>query len=130
MNDLGFLSRNTQADLDYNVVLTKSNILGIQSRKTTLPSINQYNIDEEPAQFGQSIGRAWDYNYNNNNRFYSRVLYLSKRVGDRPDRGTGDFRIPERSPPSSFLRSIFSSNPAQNIALSLSLEDGHEDLGS
>ena len=124
MNDLGFLSRNSQVNLDYNFVLTESNIPGIQSRTTTLTSINQYNIDGEPVQLGQSIGRAW--NYINNNSFDFRFLYLPRRVDDRLGRGTGNFRIPERYT----LSSNFSSNPAQNIALSLSLEAGQEDLGS
>ena len=124
MNDLGFLSRNSQVNLDYNFVLTESNIPGIQSRTTTLTSINQYNIDGEPVQLGQSIGRTW--NYINNNSFDFRFLYLPRRVDDRLGRGTGNFRIPERYT----LSSNFSSNPAQNIALSLSLEAGQEDLGS
>jgi hypothetical protein len=118
MNDLGFLLQNPQVSLGYNVVLTESNILGIQSRKTTSTSINQYNIDRKPLQFGQSIGRAW--NNNKNCRFDFRFFYLPKRVGGL-GRGSGDFRIPERY--------SFSSNPAQNIALSLSLEAGQEDLG-
>jgi len=124
MNDLGFLSRNSQMNLDYNFVLTESNIPGIQSRTTTLTSINQYNIDGEPVQLGQSIGRAW--NYINNNSFDFRFLYLPSRVDDRLGRGTGDFRIPERYT----ISSNFSSNPARNIAFSLNLEAGQEDLGS
>ena len=124
MNDLGFLSRNSQVNLDYNFVLTESNIPGIQSRTTTITSINQYNIDGEPVQLGQSIGRAWS--YINNNSFDFRFLYLPSRVDDRLGRGTGDFRIPERYT----LSSNFSSNPARNIAFSLNLEAGQEDLGS
>ena len=124
MNDLGFLSRYSQMNLDYNFVLTESNIPGIQSRTTTLTSINQYNIDGEPVQLGQSIGRAW--NYINNNSFDFRFLYLPSRVDDRLGRGTGDFRIPERYT----ISSNFSSNPARNIAFSLTLEAGQEDLGS
>jgi hypothetical protein len=76
MNDLGFLLQNPQVSLGYNVVLTESNILGIQSRKTTSTSINQYNIDRKPLQFGQSIGRAW--NNNKNCRFDFRFFIFPK----------------------------------------------------
>jgi hypothetical protein len=128
MNDLGFLLRNPQVNLGYNGVLTESTISGIQSRKTTSTSINQYNIDRKPLQFGQSIGRAW--NNNKNCRFDFRFLYLPRRADDSLGRGSGDFRIPERYSFSSNFGYNFSSNPAQNIALSLSLEAGQEDLGS
>ena len=40
MNNLGFVLWNSQVNLGYNVVLTESNILGIQSRKTTSTLIN------------------------------------------------------------------------------------------
>jgi hypothetical protein len=124
MNDLGFLSRNSQMNLDYNFVLTESDVPGIQSRTTTLSSINQYNIDGDPVQVGQSVGRAW--NYNNNDSFDLMFLYLPKRVDDRLGRGSGDFRIPERYN----LRTNYSSNPANKIAWTLNLEAGQEDLGS
>ena len=45
MNDVGFLARNSQMNLDYNFVLTESDVPGITSRTTTISSINQYNTD-------------------------------------------------------------------------------------
>lgn len=123
MNDLGFLTRNSQVNLDYNFLLTESDIPGIQSRTTTISLINNYNVDGNPVQNGQSIGRTW--NYLNNDTFDLTLLYLPKRIDDRLGRGTGDFRIPERYS----LRSNFSSNPAKIIAWSLNLEATQEDLG-
>ena len=123
MNNLGFLTRNSQMNLDYNFMLTESNIPGIQSRTTTISLINNYNTDGNPVQNGQSIGRAWT--YLNNDTFDVTVLYLPKRVDDRLGRDTGDFRIPERFS----LRTSFSSNPAKSVAWSLNLEATQEDLG-
>ena len=123
MNDVGFLARNSQMNLDYNFVLTESDVPGITSRTTTISSINQYNTDGRPVQVGQSIGRAW--NYLNNDSFDLMFLYLPPRVDDRLGRGTGDFRIPERFN----LRSNFSSDPANNLAWSLNLEASQDDLG-
>jgi hypothetical protein len=123
MNNVGFLTRNSQMNLDYNFVRTESNIPGIRSRTTTISLINNYNTDGNPVQNGQSIGRAW--NYLNNDNFDVSFLYLPKRVDDRLGRGTGDFRIPERFS----LSSSYSSNPARALAWSLSLEATQEDLG-
>ena len=123
MNNVGFLTRNSQMNLDYNFLLTESDIPGIQSRTTTISLINNYNTDRNPVQNGQSIGRAW--NYLNNDSFDVSFLYLPKRVDDRLGRGTGDFRIPERFS----LSSNYSSNPARALAWSLSLEATQEDLG-
>ena len=123
MNDMGFLARNSQQNLDYNFVLTESDIPSIQSRTTTIALTNQYNTDGSPVQNAQSIGRTW--NYLNNDTFDFQFLYLPKRVDDRLGRGTGDFRIPERFS----LRANFTSNPADTLAWSLSLDAGQEDLG-
>ena len=123
MNDMGFLSRNSQMNLDYNFIRTESDIPGLQSRATTFTSVNQYNIDGTSVLAGQFIGRTW--NYLNNDAFDLSLQYFPKRVDDRLGRGTGDFRIPERFG----LRSSFSSNPANNIAWSVNLDASQEDLG-
>ena len=123
MNNVGFLTRNSQMNLDYNFVLTESDIPSLQSRTTTISLINNYNTDGNPVQNGQSIGRTW--NFLNNNSFDITALYLPKRVDDRLGRGTGDFRIPERFS----LSSNFISNPAKSFAWSINLEATQEDLG-
>ena len=123
MNDVGFLARNSQQNLDYNFVLTESDIPGLQSRTTTIALTNQYNIDGTPVQNAQSVARTW--NYLNNDTVDVQFLYLPKRADDRLGRGTGDFRIPERFS----LRTSFSSNPANVLAWSLNLDAGQEDLG-
>ena len=123
MNNLGFLTRNSQMNLDYNFVLTESDIPDLQSRTTTISLINNYNTNGDPVQNGQSIGRTW--NYLNNDSFDVTFLYLPKRVDDRLGRGTGNFRIPERFS----LSSNFISNPAKSLAWSVNLEATQEDLG-
>ena len=123
MNDMGFLARNSQQNLDYNFVLTESDIPGLQSRTTTIALTNQYNIEGSPVQNAQSVARTW--NYLNNDTADIQFLYLPKRVDDRLGRGTGDFRIPERFS----LRTSFSSNPANVLAWSVNLDAGQEDLG-
>ena len=123
MNDMGFLARNSQQNLDYNLVLTESDIPGLQSRTTTIALTNQYNIEGSPVQNAQSVARTW--NYLNNDTADIQFLYLPKRVDDRLGRGTGDFRIPERFS----LRTSFSSNPANVLAWSVNLDAGQEDLG-
>ena len=123
MNDMGFLARNSQQNLDYNFVLTESDIPGLQSRTTTIALTNQYNVEGSPVQNAQSVARTW--NYLNNDTADIQFLYLPKRVDDRLGRGTGDFRIPERFN----LRTSFSSNPANVLAWSLTLTAGQDDLG-
>tara|TARA_B100000676_G_scaffold200335_1_gene196826 strand:- start:2810 stop:5320 length:2511 start_codon:yes stop_codon:yes gene_type:complete len=123
MNDVGFLSRNSQMNLDYNFVRTESNIPGIQSRTTTFTSVNQYNTDGSSVLAGQFIGRTW--NYLSNETFDLTLQYFPQRVDDRLGRGTGEFRIPERFG----VRSSFSSAPANILAWSLDLEASQEDLG-
>ena len=124
MNDLGFLSRNSQKNLDYNFVLTESDIPGLQSRTTTLGLINRYNADDgSPVALARFAGRTW--NYLNNNTFDISVRDAPRKVDDRLGRGTGDFRLPDRF---NFSTS-FSSNPANALAWSLNLNAGQDDLG-
>ena len=123
MNDLGFISRNSQMNLDYNLVLTESNIPGLTSRMTMLTSVNQYNTEGDSVLSGQFVGRTW--NYLNNDSFDVTLTYFPKRVDDRLGRGTGTFRIPERFG----VRSNYSTDPAKKVAWTLNLEASQEDLG-
>ena len=123
MNDLGFLSRNSQMNLDYNFVLTESDIPGLTSRTTVLTSVNQYNTDGDSVLAGQFAGRTW--NYLNNDSFNLLLRYFPKRIDDRLGRGTGAFRIPERYA----VIAGYTSDSAKSIAWSLNLEASQEDLG-
>ena len=123
MNDLGFLSRNSQMNLDYNFVLTESDIPGLTSRTTVLTSVNQYNTDGDSVLAGQFAGRTW--NYLNNDSFNLLLRYFPKRIDDRLGRGTGAFRIPERYA----VIAGYTSDSAKIIAWSLNLEASQEDLG-
>ena len=123
MNDLGFLSRNSQMNLDYNFVLTESDIPGLTSRTTVLTSVNQYNTEGDSVLAGQFAGRTW--NYLNNDSFNLLLRYFPKRIDDRLGRGTGAFRIPERYA----VIAGYTSDSAKIIAWSLNLEASQEDLG-
>ena len=123
MNDMGFLTRNSQINLDYNFALTQSDIPGLTSRTTTITSVNHYNTDGSYVLAGHFLGRSW--NFLNNDSLNVTMQYFPKRVDDRLGRGTGDFRIPERWG----IRSGYSSDPAKSIAWSLNLEASQEDLG-
>jgi len=123
MNDLGFITRNSQKNLDYNFSLTESDIPGLTSRSTTFTSINQFNTDGESVSAGQIVGRNW--NFLNNDSFNLSLQYFPSRVDDRLGRGTGDFRIPERFG----MRAGYTSDPAKSVAWSLSVDASQEDLG-
>ena len=120
MNDLGFLTRNSQVNLDYNFTLTESDIPGIQSRTTVVSLINNYNIDGNPVQNGQSIGRTW--NYLNNDTFDATLLYLPERI-DIGRRKQAIFIFP------SDLVCDLTDSITKSIAWSLNLEATQEDLG-
>ena len=103
MNDVGFLSRNSQMNLDYNFIRTESNIPGIQSRTTTFTSLINTILTAAPCwQVNLSVGPG---TILNNDAFDLTLQYFPKRVDDRLGRGTGDFKIPERFG----MRSSFSS---------------------
>ncbi len=123
MNGLGFLTRNSQMNVDYNYSRTRSDIPGLQSRTTTVTSVNRWNTDGDLVLAGHFWGRSWA--YLNNDEFSITLQYFPSRIDDRLGRGTGDFEIPERWG----MRSNYSSNPAREFAFTLSLEATQDDLG-
>ena len=123
MNDLGFLSRNDQLNLDYAFTLTESDIPGLNSRSTSIRSVNRYNVDGRPVLSGQFISRNW--NFLNNDSANLQFSYFPARDDDRLGRGTGDFGIPERWG----IQGGYTSDPAKAISLSFHLDAGQDDLG-
>jgi hypothetical protein len=123
MNELGFLSRNDQMNLDYSFTLTESDIPGLYSRTTSIRTVNRHNTEGRPVISGHFLSRNW--NYNNNDSANLQLSYFPPRVDDRLGRGTGDFEIPERWS----LRGGYTTDPSRTISLSAFVNAGQDDLG-
>ena len=123
MDELGFLSRNDQMNLDYSFTRTESDIQGLRSRSTSIRSVNRYNTEGQPVISGQFISRNW--NFLNNDIANMQFDYFPKRVDDRLGRGTGDFRIPARYG----IRGGYATNPARALSFSFNFEYGEDELG-
>lgn len=94
MNDLGFLQRNDQMNLDYNYFKSESNIPGLRERSTSVFITNQWNTAGQPVLTGAFFNRS--YTSLASNRIDYSVRYFPPRIDDRLGRGSGDFRLPER----------------------------------
>mgnify|MGYP001478286210 FL=1 len=123
MNDLGFLSRNSQVNLDYTYSLTESDIPDLRSRNTNVIVSNRWNTDGQPVVAGVFLGRSWI--YNDSDVASVTLQYYFPRTDDRLGRGTGDFKIPERW--GAWLS--YGSDPARPLAFRVNLNANQEDLG-
>ena len=124
MNEMGFLTRNDQANLDYTYFKVESDLEGFRQRTTNLSVVNQFNTQGQPVQNGIFFGR--DYQFNNFDSINYRVGYFPPRTDDRLGRGTGDFKIPERYS----LSAGYESNKADAIAYNVGVDLSQEDLGA
>lgn len=123
INDLGFLTRNDQMNLDYNYNIVESDVEGLRSRSTTYIFTNQWNTEGRPVRMGLFLNR--DYNYLNNDTFGFSLRYFQKRVDDRLGGGTGDFEIPGRYG----LNLSYETDPSKKVSLNFGLEMGQDELG-
>ena len=124
MNELGFLTRNDQANLSYNYNITESDIPGIRSRSTGFIVTNEWNTDGLPVRLGAFLNRS--YNYMNNDEFSFNLRYFPARFDDRLGRGTGAFQLPVR-----YGASVnYETDPSQPVSLSGGVALDPEDLGS
>ncbi len=94
INDLGFLSRNDQINLDYRYFKNESDIPGLRSRGTSVFITNRWNTKGQSVLTGLFAGR--DYTSLDSNFVGFQLQYFPPRTDDRLGRGTGDFKIPER----------------------------------
>ena len=94
LNELGFLSRNDQVNLDYFYSRNESDIPGLRSRNTGVIITNRWNTAGQPVLTGAFFTRGYTSLDSNNLSF--QLQYFPPRTDDRLGRGTGDFRIPER----------------------------------
>ena len=123
INELGFLTRNDQMNLDYNMVNIESDVPGLRQRTTSLFISNQWNTDGEPVRLGLFLNRG--YNTLNNNTYDVSLRYFPERIDDRLGRGTGDFKVEGRYG----LNLGFRTNPADKLAFNFDLNLDQDELG-
>jgi len=123
INELGFLTRNDQQNLDYNYNVFESDIEGLRSRNTTYIITNQWNAAGRVVRLGFLLDR--DYNFLNNDTFSFSARVFPERVDDRLGRGTGSFKVPTREG----LNLGYVSDPAKPLSLSAGIQWGTDDLG-
>ena len=123
INELGFLTRNDQMNLDYNYNLVQSDDPNLRNKTTSVIFTNQWNLEGRPVRLGLFLNR--DYNFLNNDTFGFSLRYFPERADDRLGRGTGDFKVPGR-PGVNFNYETDTSKP---ISLNAGIEFGQEDLG-
>jgi hypothetical protein len=123
INELGFLTRNDQMNLDYNYNVVESDIPELRNKSTTYIFTNQWNLEGRPVRLGLFFNR--DYNFLNNDTFGFSLRYFPERADDRLGRGTGDFKVPGR-PGINFNYETDTSKP---LSLNAGIDFGQEDLG-
>jgi hypothetical protein len=123
INDLGFLTRNDQMNMDYSYSRTESDILGLRGRSTSIRFTNQWNTRGQPVRMGLFFDRS--YTSLENNKFDYSLRYFPKRIDDRLGRGTGDFRVPGRWG----ANFGYSTNRAESISYNVNLNLDQDQLG-
>ena len=123
MNEMGFLTRNDQANLSYNYFVNESDIPGLRSRSTGFIVTNEWNTDGLPVRQGIFLQRG--YTFLDNNSLDMGIRYFPSRYDDRLGRGTGEFQLPVRYG----ANLSFSTDRAQPISYNLGLSVDPEDLG-
>jgi hypothetical protein len=123
INELGFLTRNDQMNLDYNMFNIESDVPGLRQRTTSLFISNQWNTDGEPVRLGLFLNRG--YNTLNNNTYDVSLRYFPESIDDRLGRGTGDFKVEGRYG----LNLGFRTNPADKLAFNFDLNLDQDELG-
>lgn len=123
INDLGFLTRNDQVNLDYSWSWNQSDIPGLRSRSTSIFTANQWNTDGRPVRLGIFWNRG--YTYLNSNEFRYSFSVFPERVDDRLGRGTGDFQVPLRGG----ANFSYSTDVTQALSYSARISFDQDDLG-
>ena len=123
LNETGFLTRNDQANLDYNYFRTESDVPGLRERNTSVFVTNQWNTRGRPVRLGLFFNRQ--YTYLNSNRFDFSVRYFPARVDDRLGGDSGFFRIPGRFG----LNIGYETDPAKPVSFGFEFRPGQSELG-
>lgn len=123
MNNLGFLTRNDQANLNYNFSIDRSDIPGLRSRNTSVNVYNEWNTHGLPVRLGVFLQQQ--YRFLDNNSMGFSLRYFPARYDDRLGRGTGTFQVPAR-----YGASVdYGTDPAQVLSYDFRLGLDPEDLG-
>lgn len=123
INDLGFLSRNDQMNLDYTYFVNESDVPGLRSRNTGVIISNRWNTAGQPVLPGIILNRGYT-SLDSNNLSFS-LRYFPARTDDRLGRGTGDFLIEDRWNGEVSL----STDRAKSLAYTARLNLGQDELG-
>lgn len=123
INDMGFLVRNDQMNLDYSWFKNESDIPELRERSTSIFVSNQWNTDGDPVRLGVFWNR--DYTFLSNNSFDYSLRVFPERVDDRLGRGTGDFKVPLRFG----ARTGYKTDVTQAISWNVGLELNQDELG-
>lgn len=123
INDLGFLTRNDQVNLEYNYFRNESDVEGLRGRSTALFVTNRWNTDLKPVILRFSASRGYTLLDNTNINFNAQ--YYPPRIDDRLGRGSGDFKIAERWG----ADTSFNTDRARPVSWDLRFSGGQEDLG-
>ncbi len=123
INDLGFLTRNDQMNLDYSFFKTESDVPGLRERTTSVFLNNQRNTDGQPVRLGLFLNRS--YTSLASNKFGLSIRYFPERTDDRLGRGTGDFRINDRWG----ANISYDTDRAKSISYNLNLRLDQDELG-
>jgi hypothetical protein len=124
INEMGFLTRNDQANLSYNYFVNESDIPGLRDRTTGYIITNEWNNDGLPVRLAAFLRRG--YTFEDNNRLNIGLSYFPARFDDRLGRGTGAFQLPAR-----YGAGIdYETDRALPLSYNVGLNVNPEDLGS
>ncbi|MGI9250883.1 MAG: DUF5916 domain-containing protein [Pseudohongiellaceae bacterium] len=123
LNNLGFLTRNDQMNLDYNYFRTESDIANLSERSTSIWITNQWNTAGRPVRVGVFFNR--EYTFMNNDWFSYSLRYFPSRIDDRLGGGSGLFRIAERFG----INLGYGSDPAKPFAFEFELQSDPNEIG-
>lgn len=123
MNELGFLTRNDQMNLNYSYSKIESDVPGLRQRTTGYRISNEWNNAGQPVRGGFFWDR--DYLTLDSNQLRIGASYFPPRTDDRLGRGTGDFKIPERWG----ANVDYSTDRAKVIAYNVGIRSRQGDLG-
>ncbi|PCH61966.1 MAG: hypothetical protein COC19_03560 [SAR86 cluster bacterium] len=123
INNLGYIQRNDQVNLDYSYSHNESDIEGLRSRNTSVFVTNRWNTAGQPVLTGAFFNRGYTF-LDSDNLNYS-VRYFPPRIDDRLGQGSGDFRMGERWG----ANLGFNTDRAKSISYQVGVNLGQEVLG-
>ncbi|MBA58081.1 MAG: hypothetical protein CMQ40_02800 [Gammaproteobacteria bacterium] len=121
LNDFGFLRRNDTYGASYRVVMTRSDLKSVKSRRVELGMRHEFNGENLAVRKGFFSNIS--YEFKKNHKVGASLAYLPSRWDDRNARGNGTYRIKDRVKSGLSFRSDRSRKISHGI--SLSFEEEH-----